>query len=76
MPTVGSNGACLCVAGLQGERVGLCRRGQTDRRPAYPAPTIPPSTVREGPNLDGPGKEWLDRERLRMDSESLDEEES
>lgn len=33
-------------------------------------------TVREGPNLDGPGKEWLDRERLRMDSESLDEEES
>uniref|UniRef100_A0A452F8Z8 Hepatoma-derived growth factor-related protein 2 n=1 Tax=Capra hircus TaxID=9925 RepID=A0A452F8Z8_CAPHI len=33
-------------------------------------------TVREGPDLDGPGKEWLDRERLRMDSESLDEEES
>ncbi|XDA76588.1 hypothetical protein R6Z07F_006732 [Ovis aries] len=32
--------------------------------------------VREGPDLDGPGKEWLDRERLRMDSESLDEEES
>lgn len=48
---------------------------QTGGLLTLPLPSSP-STVREGPDLDGPGKEWLDRERLRMDSESLDEEES
>ncbi|KAB1259848.1 Hepatoma-derived growth factor-related protein 2 [Camelus dromedarius] len=33
-------------------------------------------SVREGPDLDGPGKELQERERVRMDSESLDDEDS
>ncbi|XP_066889132.1 hepatoma-derived growth factor-related protein 2 isoform X3 [Kogia breviceps] len=32
--------------------------------------------AREGPDLDGPGKERQERERLRVDSESLDDEDS
>ncbi|XP_036702904.1 hepatoma-derived growth factor-related protein 2 isoform X1 [Balaenoptera musculus] len=33
-------------------------------------------SAREGPDLDGPGKERQERERLRVDSESLDDEDS
>lgn len=59
--------------GYKGSKLGSVGGGQTDRWPAYPAPTILPQ-CREGgpPTWMGPGKEWL----LRMDSESLDEEES
>lgn len=37
---------------------------------------VPTSSAREAPELDAPGKERQERARVRMDSESLDEEES
>lgn len=62
--------------GYKGSKLGSVGGGrQTGGLLTLPLP-FSPSAVREGPDLDGPGKEWLDREQLRMDSESLDEEES
>lgn len=34
------------------------------------------SSVREGPDLDGPGQDRQERERVHVDSESLDDEDS
>lgn len=66
MSAVGGDGACLCVVGLQGERVGLCRRGQTDRWPAHPAPTIL-SQHREGGPRPGWAREGMAGPRAAAD---------
>lgn len=34
------------------------------------------SSAREGPDLDGPGKDRQERQRAHVDSESLDDEDS
>lgn len=59
--------------------VSVGGRKETDGEgPAHPCPPVLSSTssAREGPDLDGPGKERQERERLRVDSESLDDEDS
>ena len=59
--------------------VSVGGRKETDSKGlAHPRPPVLSSTssAREGPDLDGPGKERQERERLRVDSESLDDEDS
>lgn len=49
---------------------------QRKARVLTPPTCAPTSSAREGPELDVPGKERQERARGRMDSESLDEEDS
>lgn len=54
--------------------LGLCRRWEAECSP--PAACAPTSSAREGPELDVSGQERQEHARVRMDSESLDEEDS
>lgn len=64
---VGHGGMSLGL--LDGDR-------QTERQVLTPTVLCFTSSAREGPDLDGPGKDRQERQRARVDSESLDDEDS
>lgn len=63
-------------AGRSACRWRLELHGQPRRQPAHPPRAVLHRSAREGPDLDGPGQDRQERERVHVDSESLDDEDS